>query len=109
MEEKINELLNQVFNIVGEDSDVTIIIHKDDKCGTLLHGSADNNARSVFSCMHQSNNKIGEALYRIVKLNALNILTNPSPFSEDLLDSVKKAIGVRMDEMESDKKIQAEA
>lgn len=88
MEEKVNELLKEAFNLMGEDSDIVIIAHKDGKCASIIHGSVEINARSIFSFIHRPEDKVGQALYRILKLNVLNILGNNSPLSHDLIDSI---------------------
>ena len=90
MEQKTNDLLQKALQIVGEDSDIMIILHKEGQCGAVVHGSIDNNAKALFACVHQPNNKIGEALYRILKLNVINLITNPTPYGQDLVDSLNR-------------------
>lgn len=106
MEEKVNELLNEAFRIIGEDSDIIIIAQKDGKCGSIIHGSVDNNARTVFSFIHQPNNKVGQALYRILRLNVMNILGNWSPFADDLLESIDSLVKAVKGEEEIDDEVQ---
>lgn len=90
MEQKINQLLEKALKLFGEDADITVIVHKDGQCGAMIHGTVDNNAKAMFACMHQQNQNIGNALYRILKLNLLNIIGNISPFMTDLLESIKQ-------------------
>lgn len=88
MEAKVNQLLQEATKFFGENSDIMIFVHKDGQCGSVIHGSIDNNARSLFACMHQPDNEIGQAIYRILKLNLLNVISNPSPYAKDLVDSI---------------------
>lgn len=90
MEKKVNDLLQESLNILGEDSDIMIIAHKKGQCGAVIHGSIDNNAKAIFACIHQPNNKIGAALYRILKLNVMNLLSNPTPYGQDLVNSISQ-------------------
>ena len=105
MEQKTNELLEQAIQIMGEDADIMIISHKNGQCGTVIHGSVDNVAQSVFACMHQPDDKVGNAVYRIVKLNAINLFTNPSPYGQDLMDSIEEAVDDLRECMEGDEDI----
>lgn len=87
MEGKINELLEKVMTTIDKDSDAIVLVHKDGKCGAVVHGNIEHNAMSMFSCMHQTEGELGTALYNILKLNVLNILGNPSPYADDLLEA----------------------
>lgn len=100
MEKKTNELLEQALKIMGEDSDIMIIAHKNGQCGSVIHGSIDRNAQAMFACMHQEDEKVGNAVYRIIKLNAINLVTNPSPYAQDLMCSIEKAIDDKMKRIE---------
>lgn len=88
MKQKTEELLKKAQQIMGDDSDFLIIAHKDGQCGAVAHGETDNIAQAIFSCMHQPNNPIGSTLYRIIKLNVMNMLRNPSIYAKDMLDSI---------------------
>lgn len=92
MEQKINELLKEAFRLMGEDSDIIIIAHKGKQCASVLHSSTDNIAKSVFSFIHQPENKIGQSLYRILRLNVLNMVSNGTAFANDLIDSINDLI-----------------
>ena len=100
MEQKTNELLEQAIQIMGEDADIMIVTHKNGQCGAVIHGNVDNCAQAVFACMHQSDDQVGNAMYRIVKLNAMNLFTNPTPYGQDLADSIGEAIDELSKEME---------
>ena len=78
MEQEIEELLKKAQEIMGEGSDFLIVTHKDGQCGAIAHGKTDTIAQTIFSCMHQPDNPIGQILFRIIQLNVTNILTNPS-------------------------------
>lgn len=88
MEKKTNKLLEQATMIMGQEADILIIAHKDGQCGAVTHGNTDNIAQAIFSCMHQPDNPIGQAIYRIIKLNVMNILANPSPYAVNLTESI---------------------
>ena len=78
MKQKTEELLKKAQEIMGEEADFLIVAHKDGQCGAVAHGETDIIAQTIFSCMHQPDNLIGQILYRIIQLNVTNILTNPS-------------------------------
>ena len=92
MEEKTKRLLDKAQSIMGKETDLLIISHKDGQCGAVSHGNTDNIAQALFSCMHQPGNPIGQAIYRIIKLNAMNILSNPSPYAVDLSEAIVNLI-----------------
>lgn len=92
MEKRTNELLQQAEEIMGQDVDLLILAHKDGQCGAVIHGNADKIAEAIFSCMHQPNNPIGQALYGIIKQNMANILGNPSSFAVDLLKTINDVL-----------------
>lgn len=92
METKTNNLLREAKKIMGEDADIFIISHKDGQCGAVTHGKSDNIAQAIFACMHQPNNPIGAAIYRIIKLNVMNMISNDSPYSADLLQSINSIL-----------------
>lgn len=92
MENSVNNLLIEAIRTFGEDSNITIIVNKGDKCGTVIHGNIDNNARAMFACLHQQNEEVSKAMYRILKLNVMNIITNNSPLAEDLLNSIEVSL-----------------
>ena len=102
MEKKTNDLFEQAIKIMGEDADIMIITHKDGCCGSIIHGAVDNIAQAVFACIHQPDDQVGNAVYRIVKLNAINLLTNPTPYGQDLSDSIEEAVDELMEDAEND-------
>lgn len=92
MKEKTNNLLQKALEVMGDNSDILIIAHKDGKCGAVVHGSNDTIAQAIFACMHQPGNAIGTALYQILRLNAMNIVGNNSKFASDLMNSIIQAM-----------------
>ena len=92
MEQKAQKLLEKAEKIMGKDADMIILSHADGKFGAITHGSTENIAQAIFSCMHQPNHPISQVLYRIIKLNVLNILNNPSPFAVDLIDAINNVL-----------------
>lgn len=92
MKQKIGKLSELANEILGEDSEYLIITHKNGKCSAVAHGQTDKIAEAVFSCMHQFSSPLGKPLYHIIKSNALNILRNPSPFTQDLISRIENAL-----------------
>lgn len=92
MKQKTENLLEQAKQIMGDESDFIIIAHQNGQCGAVSHGETDNIAQAIFSCMHQPNNPIGQALYRIIKLNVMNMLRNPSAFSCDMIEMIDQIL-----------------
>lgn len=92
MEKRTNELLQKAIDIMGQDSDLLIIAHKEGQCGAVVHGGTGNIAQAIFSCIHQPDNPTGNSLYQMIKLNAVNILKNPSPYAIDLIDAINNII-----------------
>lgn len=89
MKKKIDELLKQARDIMGEDADYLIIARKDGQFGAAAHGSAEDIAEAIFSCMHNTKDSMSQALYRIIKLNVMNIMGNQSCFSYDLVNTLE--------------------
>lgn len=92
MNQKTEKLLEQAKLIMGDDADFLIIAHKNGQCGAVAHGETDNIAQSIFSCMHQPNNPIGQTLYRIINLNVANMLRNPSPLAGHMIDTINNIL-----------------
>lgn len=92
MKQKTEHLLDQARQIMGDDADFFIIAHKKDKCGAVAHGNTDTIAQAIFSCMHNPGNPIGATMYRIIKLNVMNILKSPSPYALDLIDTINSIL-----------------
>lgn len=88
MKQKTEELLKKAQEIMGDESDFLIIAHKEGQCGAVAHGDSDTVAQAIFSCMHQPGDPIGQTLYRIIKLNVINMLRNQSIYAKDMLDSI---------------------
>lgn len=92
MENKTNELLQEALQIMGNDSDLLILCHKNEQCGAVIHGETYKVAQTIFSCIHQPGNPTGQALYEMIKLIVVNILRNPSPFAQNLIDTINNVI-----------------
>lgn len=88
MEEKTKQLLKKAREIMGDDADIFIIVHKDTQCGTIMRGRPENIAHAAFSCIHLPDNPIGQNIYDIIKLNVINIINNPSPYTSDLINTI---------------------
>ena len=89
------ELKKQMVNLhkraikeLGEGADVLITAFNDGHCGSIMHGSSQNIAHSLFALIHDQKNKMSMDLYRIIKLVVLNIINNESPYAMDLLTSI---------------------
>lgn len=92
MEKETSKLLEQATDIMGKNADILIVTHKDGKFGVVKSGDADNIAQALFSCMHHTDNPIGEVLYKIIRLNVVNIFANSSPYAIDLMKSINNII-----------------
>lgn len=92
MEQKIKKLLEKTTKIMGEDADILVLVHKDGKCGGIAHGSTEALAESIFANIHNSADQMSSVLYRIIKLNVLNILGNPTVFAGDLMEAIESVL-----------------
>lgn len=94
MKQEVNKIIKQAIGIMGEDADILIVIRKNKKFCTAKHGDTDNIAQALFSCMHYPGNSIGEVIYKIIKLNVMNIFTNTSShsYATDLIKSINNII-----------------
>lgn len=86
---KLNKAAKPLF---GESTDALIIVHDNGQCGVALHGDAENIAQSLFTCMHDKESDSAESLYRIFKLNLMNILNNPSKYKLDIMNLIANFI-----------------
>lgn len=84
MDKKISKLSGMAAQILGEDADYIIIAHKNGQCGGAAKGNIDNIAQSFFALLHQADGDLAKAVFRIIKLNAMNIVANPSPYAVEL-------------------------
>lgn len=91
MDKKITKLNNQAAKILGEGADYIVIAQKDGQCGGTIRGNVENIAQAFFALIHQDN-ELAKAVYRIIKLNAMNIVKNPSPFAMDLSEAISNLI-----------------
>lgn len=92
MERKIKQLADKCQKIMDDGTDVLIIAYKDGQCGAISRGSTDNIAHSMFASMHKEDDPISPILYRILKLNLINILNNPSKYSNDLIETLNRIL-----------------
>lgn len=92
METKTNKLIQEAERIIGEDGSMFIIFSKNKKYTSATRGNIDNIAQAIFCCMHQPNNPIGAVIYRILKLNVMNIISNQSQYSADLIQSINSIL-----------------
>lgn len=92
MDKKIAKLSEKAAQILGDDADYIIIAHKDGLCGGSARGSIDNIAQAFFALLHQQNGDLSKAAFRIIKLNAMNIMANPSPYAAELSEGISNAI-----------------
>lgn len=92
MDKKINKLSKKAAEILGEGTDYIIVAHKDGQCGGNAKGNIDNIAQAFFSLLHQPNGDFAKAMFRIIKLNAMNIVANPSPYAVELSNALSNLI-----------------
>lgn len=92
MDKKITKLSKKAAQILGEGVDYIIIAHKDGQCGGSAYGNIENIAQAFFALLHQQNGDLAKAVYRIIKLNAMNIVANPSPYAMDLSNALSNLV-----------------
>ena len=92
MDKKINKLSNKVAQILGDGADYIVIAHKDGQCGGSVYGNVDNIAQALFALLHQPDGDLAKAVFRIIKLNAMNIVANPSPYAVELSNAISNLI-----------------
>lgn len=92
MEEKIQKVLSDCIATLGEDTDVMIVAHRKGKCGAVVSGEAEDVAKAIFAIIHQSGSPVAQKLYQILKLDAMNIAANESPYSVDFTKAVYQSI-----------------
>ncbi len=92
MDKKIAKLSKTAAQILGEGADYIIIAHKDGQCGGSAYGNIENIAQAFFALLHQQNGDLAKAVYRIIKLNAMNIVANPSPYAMDLSNALSNLV-----------------
>lgn len=86
--EKENKTMKKALDVLKENSSALIITNKDGLCGAALRGDVEEVAQALFTCMHDKDSEVSEHLYRILKLNVMNILNNPSKYKLDLLNLI---------------------
>lgn len=92
MDKQISKLSNKAAQILGDGADYIIIAHKDGLCGGAAKGNIDNIAQAFFALLHQQNGDLAKAVFRIIKLNAMNIIGNPSPYAIELSNAISNLI-----------------
>lgn len=92
MDKQIKKLNKKAAEILGDNADYIIIAHKNGQCGGAARGDISNIAQAFFALLHQDNGELAKAVYRIVKLNAMNIMANQSPYAVDLSQSISKVL-----------------
>lgn len=92
MKKKIELLAEQAREIFGDETEFLLVTNSDHVCGAICHGQVESIAEAVFACIHDSTKPASAALYRILKLNVMNILDNPSPFGADLAEAIVNTI-----------------
>lgn len=91
--EKFNKLIGKAKLILGEDTDFMIITHtKNGMLGAATHGNTEELAQSLFANIHNTAEAVGQTLYRILKLNVMNIFNNPSCYAQDLMMSINNVL-----------------
>ena len=85
-------MLQNVAEQITEGTDYIVIAHKDGKYGGISKGNTDAIAQAFFTLMHDPKSKAGAALFRIMKLNVLNTLNNPTPFAANLAESIHNVL-----------------
>lgn len=97
MDKQISKLNEEVAKILGNDADYIIIAHKNGQCGGSARGDINNIAQAFFALLHQDKGELAKAVYRIIKLNVMNIMANPSPYAIDLSQSISNVLPEKND------------
>lgn len=85
MNNKITTLSEMAEQVMGPDADYIVIAHKKGQCGGIVKGNIDNIAQTLFALIHQQGEDLSKAVFKIIKLNAMNIIANPSPYAAEFL------------------------
>lgn len=91
MNKKIDKLNKSAAKTLGDGADYIVIAHKEGQSGGTIKGNVDNIAQAFFALLHQDND-LAKAVYRIIKLNAMNIINNPSPYAMDLSNALSNLV-----------------
>lgn len=91
--EKFDKLIGKAKLLLGEDADFMIIAHtKNGMLSAATHGNTEEIAQSLFANIHNTTNAVGQTLYRMLKLNVMNILNNPSCYAQDLMMAINNVL-----------------
>lgn len=104
---KMINLQKKALKDFGDDTDSLILTFVDEQCGAILHGSVQNLAHSLFALIHDKKNDIGMDLYRILKLVALNIVNNETPYAADFITSIINSANMPLEKDEPNKEEKA--
>lgn len=85
--EKAMEILKE-----GKENDVMTIKKEKNMAQVILSGDCGEIGHAIFATMHDPKANIASNLYLMVKMIVLNILSNPSPYGHDLLNSIFKVL-----------------
>lgn len=93
MKQELKTLTELTKESLGDNVDFLIIaLDKDGQCGGVTNDKEESIAQALFALMHNGT-EAGEYLYRIVRANAINIVTNlNSRFSSDLRARIMNAM-----------------
>ena len=87
MEKLLDKLIVEISE--SNESDALVILNGKEKCISAILGEPFEIAKSIFTLMHQEENKKScKNLYKIVELVTLNTLNNSPKYGEKLKKSI---------------------
>lgn len=98
MEEKFNKMILRSSKAMSEKTDYLIVSYLDGLMGTTVKGNVNNIAHAFFGTMLKPGDPIGEVLFKILKLNVINILKNETEYANELLTAINNALEDDLDE-----------
>lgn len=84
----MNKLMNEIKETLPDGMDSLVVATNEEQIGTLIKGKVENVAEALFSHMHDPTHENGADIYRIVKLIAMNIVSNRSIYRNDFINSI---------------------
>ncbi|MGN1089505.1 MAG: hypothetical protein ACI4Q6_03815 [Huintestinicola sp.] len=106
MEEK--KIMDHIKDVIGASNDVLVIAHENGQCRSIVHGNMEDIAKALFCCMHdKKNNELGDFLFHVLKLNAMNIISNNSKYAVELVSAINTVTENKINEIkgQANKKI----
>lgn len=84
----MNQLLNEIKEILPKEMDCLVMGQNKEQIGVLMKGDVENIAEALFFYMHNPAQENGANIYRIVKMVAMNIVSNRSIYRTNFINSL---------------------